>query len=398
MDITDQKIKDWGDLKLDDSTEWSLKKGWDLSYSSNAAIEKVSDIHTLWSLRSDWEELSKKFELPLLEIDLFLAGTKAFSSSSTLEVITLRKEKLIAAAPLALKGVIIPHLEILGSSILREPGGFIYQDEKSLMLLIDVLLATHIPIYLRGIYQESLTAKLLYQKLQEYDEGFYEMEQFKIPYVDTKGDWGSFMQGMSSGRRSNFRRLKRRVEERGRVEFKLVIPSIENVDHYLKEVMDVEASNWKGRMGTAIKTHPTLHIFFREYAKYMAQKGKLRLFFMQVNGESIAVQFAVEHADRLWIYKIGYDEKWGFCSPGKLLMHHVVQYCFESELDGCEFMGNNDRWLHIWASGVHDLVSYSIYPNTLKGKAARLQDKLTAKYHDAINNGKYKWQVSRKRG
>ncbi|NIV15381.1 MAG: GNAT family N-acetyltransferase [Aliifodinibius sp.] len=162
-------------------------------------------------------------------------------------------------------------------------------------------------------------------------------------------------------------------------------------------MMEVEAANWKGKMGTAIKTHDTLQKFFTELAYLMCKENYLRLFFLKVNGEPIATQYAIEHSNRLWILKIGYDERWGNFSPGTLLMDRVVKYCFDQKLEACEFLGNNDDWLHDWATGVHELVSYKIYPKTVTGILTEYQDQLAESYHNVFNHLKYKW-VFRKGG
>jgi CelD/BcsL family acetyltransferase involved in cellulose biosynthesis len=134
-------------------------------------------------------------------------------------------------------------------------------------------------------------------------------------------------------------------------------------------------------MGTAMKTHPTLSKFFRNFAKLTSEQGRLHLFFLKVGDQNVAVQFTMVYANRLWIYKIGFDEDWAWCSPGILLMNKVVKYCFENDLERCEFLGHDESWLHIWANGFRELISYKIYPKTLTGKLVKLSDRLRAYYH-----------------
>ena len=351
----------------------------------------ISDLPDLLSYQAQWDSLCMKTGKPILCSSWFIAGTNGFSRSSNLSMAAITNGKLKAVAPLAKKGNVLPHLELLGSSILLEPGGILFDSPDALRLLIYRLLETNSSFLLKKLYKNSLEVKVLENELRSKTSFHYSTEESKVPYVDTTGDWKQVEEKMPSKKRSNFRRLKRKLEKIGELEFQIVIPSEENFETYFEKVLDVEAANWKGKMGTAIKTHPSLREFFAEYASQMTSKGQLRLIFLNVNGEPIAVQIAVEFGNRLWILKIGYNEKWRKYSPGVLLMDHVVKYCFDQNLDGCEFLGSNEDWLHDWATGVHELISYNIYPKSFKGILTKYRDQLAVSYHDVVNHLKYKW-------
>jgi len=52
------------------------------------------------------------------------------------------------------------------------------------------------------------------------------------------------------------------------------------------------------------------------------------------DGAAIAMQLIVEHASRLWIYKVGYDEEWAEHSPGLQLMWEVMRHACLSRMRG----------------------------------------------------------------
>jgi len=354
---------------------------------------QIKGLSELLSYKNSWESLTEEFPHPLLDANWFIAGSKGFSSTSLLNMFIVYSEhkQLKAIAPLASKGKILPHLEILGSSILREPGGFLYDDIHSLQLLIKRLLASNEPLFLSKLYQNSAEVKLIETEIKDRNSVIVDREYSRIPFVDTKKDWDSIKRNTSSSKRSNFRRLNRKIEKKGKVNFQVISPNQDNFKSYLNDLMKVEASNWKGKMGTAIKTHEALRDFFTELAYLMASESKLRLIFLTVDETPIAAQFAIEHSNRLWILKIGYDERWSHFSPGTLLMDKVVKYCFDEGLESCEFLGNNDDWLHDWATGVHELISYNIYPKTFNGILTKYRDQLAVSYHALVNHLKYKW-------
>ena len=154
------------------------------------------------------------------------------------------------------------------------------------------------------------------------------------------------------------------AEAKGKVEFEVAPLSSDKINDYLTELFEVEAASWKGRTGTAMKSYKSLGQFFRYYSALESERGNLRLFFLRVNGKAIAAQLTVVHANRLWVFKIGHDESWSSCSPGILLMHNVIRYCFDEGLESCEMLGSDEPWLHIWGNEVHSVLTYRIYPRT----------------------------------
>lgn len=373
----------------------------ELTTSKNEKLqfEQINNFHELESYVMPWNKLSKNFSNPLLDVNWYLAGSKGFSNSSqpAMMLLTTGKGEIKAIAPLASKGKFLPHLEILGTSILREPSGFLYDSENSLKILINSALKLRRPLYLRGLYEDSSEVRILKNKLESRDSEFYSKEYLKIPYVNTNGDWSSFEAGLTSSKRTNIRRLQRKAKKQGEVSFEVITPTASNIDHYLDLMFKIEASNWKGRMGTAIGKHEALHDFFKEYAYLMTLEGKLRLNFMYLDRIPIAAQLAVEYANSLWLFKIGYDEKYRSLYPGILLMNYVVKYCYDNGLNSCEFLGNNDKWLHHWATGVHELVSYRIYPNSLYGRLVNSWDHINRYYHDLRNAITYRWAQFKER-
>lgn len=353
---------------------------------------QIRELEELLKYSEAWKALSEEIENPLFSINWFIAGTKGFENTSQLKMslVQTEEDQLKAVAPLATKGKIFPHLEILGSSILREPGGFLYDDIDSLKILIRRLLGSNEPLFLSKLYHNSAEVKLIEKEIKDRNSINVSREYSQIPYVDTIDGWDNIRRNTSSSKRANFRRLDRKIAKEGKVDFQVISPDPDNFQKYLNDLMEVEAANWKGKMGTAVKTHDALRKFFEELAYLMASEGRLRLIFLSVDETPIAAQYAIEQSNRLWILKIGYDERWSNFSPGTLLMDKVVKYCFDKDLEGCEFLGNNDDWLHDWATGVHKLVSYHIYPKTFSGLLTKYRDLLAVRYHDLLNYFKYK--------
>jgi CelD/BcsL family acetyltransferase involved in cellulose biosynthesis len=325
------------------------------------------DPEAIGAAQPEWDALEAQFGSPMLQNAWTASCARAISKDlEPYLLVTRYGGKLHAIAPMSRSRQVSHRWELLGSTLLNEPGGFLYHDEESLDATLEQLLDHNQPIYLKGLRQTSREVQRLEHLLIERNFIRLRLEERK-PFVAIRGNWKQFEKQLSSSRRSSMRRLQRQAEKHGALSFEMVAPTADTYMEPLAEMMRVEAASWKGRAGSAIQTDPQLTTFFNTYAREMAGLGELRIFFLKIEGQVIAAQFTVEHANRLWIFKIGHDEEWNFCSPGILLMHHVVQYCFDNQLESCEFLGNDESWLHIWANDIHSLFTYKIYPKTLRG-------------------------------
>jgi CelD/BcsL family acetyltransferase involved in cellulose biosynthesis len=95
----------------------------------------------------------------------------------------------------------------------------------------------------------------------------------------------------------------------------------------------------------------------------------LRLAFMRIGGQAVAMQLMTESAGRLWLLKIGYDESYAACSPGQQLMLYVIGEAARRGLRAIEFLGEEEPWTRLWTSAARHCVAVRAYPWTVQGVA-----------------------------
>lgn len=342
---------------------WSLCQG----YHKDTMVEIIQNLATLQSLAGRWNALAERFKTPVLRHEWFAACAEAFCPPAQLAIVVIRsQEEILAIAPLVIeKRFGVERVELLGTCVLQEPSGFLYKDEGALAESVDAVVALRKPIRLRRIPAPSSEGILLNKICQR--RAFWMCTNAPcsalIPILTS---WAEFEQKISSSGRARLRRARKRAGEFGRVQFEVLSPDPANLKPYLDEVFQVEASGWKQRKGTSMRSKPELERFFRSYSKATAGLGMLRLCFLRIEGRAVAVQLAVEYANRFWVLKIGYDEAWARCSPGILLMHETIRYAFEHKLEGFEFLGSDEPWLHIWTDQLHAYETHLISPFSLR--------------------------------
>lgn len=338
------------------------------SVDRSPQVEIIHHLGDLQALAVEWNALSQRFCTPLLSHEWFMACAEAFCPPDQLSIVVIRAHgRMIAAAPLVItRRQNIERLELLGTSFLCEPSGFLYTDTTSLRTLIKVVLGMRKPLLFRRLWSASPEATLLREVCRAYPV-FVVTHPSGSPWIPITTEWDAFEAALAPSRRSCFRRARRRAEAYGQVLVELCFPSLNRLDQYLEEVFRVEATGWKGRHGSAILLNPQLQRFFNLYAWAAARSGILRIGVLRIAGNVVAAQLAVEYANRFWVLKIGYDEGWARCSPGLLLMHETIRSAFERGLEAYEFLGSDEPWIHIWTDHVRRDITHRVYPLSGKG-------------------------------
>ena len=238
----------------------------------------------------------------------------------------------------------------VGHKELGEPGDFYYVDEASLKALIEALYELRMPIALDRTWGD---AKSVDQLVSAYrGRGVVTINDAgSCPYIDLESCNGDSDQLLSRSLHSDLRRSRRKAETLGEVTFDVHAPVSEQEFLPLYEqAMRVEAAGWKGRSGTALAMAQKQRNFFRRYGCSMAERGALRLAFLRIGPKIVAMQYAVQANDRIWVLKIGYDEQYRSCSPGMLLMQSMLRYAADCGLRSYEFLGSPAPWINRWTT------------------------------------------------
>lgn len=189
------------------------------------------------------------------------------------------------------------------------------------------------------------------------------------PYIPLPFEWEELNGRLDSRFRQNLRRRRRRLEEHGAVSFE-TIRGLDGLDEALENAFAIEASGWKGRGSSAIRSQPETTGFYAAWARQLANSGRLRLSFLKVDDRRIAFHFAHVTRGRYHLPKCGFDEGWRECSPGQLLMVDVLRQCIEEHVETFEFLGHMMTWKRDWTPLVRPHATLWAFRRNLPGTAA----------------------------
>jgi len=140
-----------------------------------------------------------------------------------------------------------------------------------------------------------------------------------------------YLMAAKSGRHlRELRRKERRLAEGGKVEYS-TLEAKGDGPAAIEEFLQLEASGWKGREGSAIKLREGGHDFFMAMGRGAFAKDRLILQSLRVAGKVIASKFNVVGGKGAYVLKIAFDEDYSRYSPGDLLELENMRW----------FQGNN---------------------------------------------------------
>lgn len=276
--------------------------------------------------------------------------------------------------PTALAAFVRPHgggpLEALGVKQLFEPMDFLHESAEALEALVRLLKASGEAVHLPRIPADS-PAVPAFSRAYRAGTGFVRRAPTNgYPVLALDEGWKEPESRLNAGRRSDLRRARRKAERFGAISFELKLPTPVELPSLLDEAWLVEGAGWKGARGSALHCDPLRGPFFRRFAGAVAARGMLRLAFMRIDHRPIAMQLAIESDDRLWLLKIGYDERYATCSPGQQLMCYVAGMAARRGLKSIEFLGEEEAWTRMWTDKACSCVSLRAFPFTTLGVSA----------------------------
>ena len=155
---------------------------------------------------------------------------------------------------------------------------------------------------------------------------------------------------VSSGRRKELRRQRRRLADNAPVSF-MIVSNVDEVRAALGDFLALEASGWKGQAGTAAELKPQTRTFMTAAVTALAAQGQARVARLMRGSQPIAALIMLRSGDTAWCWKIAYDESVAQASPGVQLMLDLTDDLLSdaaiARVDSCATAGH-PMIDHIW--------------------------------------------------
>jgi CelD/BcsL family acetyltransferase involved in cellulose biosynthesis len=345
--------------------------------ASSPRVQEVTDRTGFMALASEWNALVEATGNELFYRHEFLRiWIDNFAPHAQLRVLTLRdaQGQLTAALPLMAERVAMYGIPVRQLSATANPHSCRFdlvarEPEVAAAAFLahlradrgwDVLRLTDVP--------EGGTGWRLAEAARASGLATGAWESLQSPYVPLPSTWEAYQATLQSKFKANCRRRRKKLEEKGRVEFERVDGGLA-LDGKLEEGFALEQSGWKGQRGTAMAQDAGTRGFYTELARDAAYAGKLSLYYLRLEGRAVAFQYGLVHGGRYFLLKPGYDESLKECSPGQLLMDEVLQDCIARGLREFDFLGPDMVWKRDWTDKVRRHTWLFLFNDSAFGRA-----------------------------
>lgn len=313
----------------------------------------VEIVDSVAALAVEWEALAERLRAgPFISPDWVAAHWSSFGNGRLMIVAVRRDRRLGAVLPLARRG---NTARSVTNGQTPQFGVLAEDDELTAHAL--AALATHgvSRLMLSYVDREDPLAGAIRRHAAAHRQLLVERVMLRSPYIELNGTLADYRARRKSSFMADLRRRNRRLGEQGEVRLDVCDGSRE-LARLLAEGWELEASEWKDRLGTAVVARAETRRFYAEVARHAAAHGRLRLFFLRLDEAPIAFVFALQQGGVLYLIKGGFDPARGRMSPGQLLLERVIEQAFTTGLDRIELLGGDEAYKLAWTDTAHERV------------------------------------------
>jgi CelD/BcsL family acetyltransferase involved in cellulose biosynthesis len=189
-------------------------------------------------------------------------------------------------------------------------------------------------------------------------------------YVRLAGTWDEFYEKHASARtRSTDRRKHRRLSDKGEIACRITSGSDKTQFDSLSRVMiEQKAQRYREINARNILDDESYRGFFAAPTEELIASGQLQLAGLFVDGEPVTTHWGMVYDKRFYYYMPSFATgAWRRYSPGRLLLFHLFQWCFDNGIEIFDFTIGDESYKTDWCD--EDMPLYEYFePRTLKGR------------------------------
>jgi hypothetical protein len=302
-----------------------------------------------------WSALTRDAN-PFVTAEFFRLTHAHLARGPALLACATRGASMVGALPLSLEGRTLTSLRTDHS-----PYDDVVGDSAALAAIWRALRAESgwDALILRGVPSGSLLLRELPALAAADGARFVAKLGTRSPYLPLVG----FEARMDPKLRHNVRRLAGRIPG-------LAYERITRFDRAaIDEAYRIEASSWKGEVGTAIAQDRDVKRFYDALMRLHARRGELVVSFVTTDGRRVAMGLSVERGTTHYGVKIGIDPEMARWGVGQQWVHLAAGDAEARGLRTLDFLGTESEWKHHWTKLTTQRHTICVYPPSAGGLA-----------------------------
>jgi CelD/BcsL family acetyltransferase involved in cellulose biosynthesis len=159
--------------------------------------------------------------------------------------------------------------------------------------------------------------------------------------------WQDYCKSLSKPYRRKIRRLHEGYFDTGRAVIKLV-ENAEQFDHAWEILSDLHQQRRNSLGESGCFASPAFESFHQDAARRLLQNDMLRLFWLELDGKPIAIEYALQGPDSLMVYQSGMDPACLEHEPGNIMTIELLQWQLARGGGYMDFMRGDEPYKARW--------------------------------------------------
>jgi CelD/BcsL family acetyltransferase involved in cellulose biosynthesis len=148
---------------------------------------------------------------------------------------------------------------------------------------------------------------------------------------------------LGSKKLKELRRQRHRLAEHGAISLGVACTP-QQVAGAIETFLELEASGWKGRRGTALLQDLGDAAFIRRATVALAEQGQCEIVTLRAGETPVAAGIVLRHANRAFFFKLGVDESFARFSPGVQLTLELTRHlCADPRITSADSTASPDH-------------------------------------------------------
>jgi CelD/BcsL family acetyltransferase involved in cellulose biosynthesis len=128
----------------------------------------------------------------------------------------------------------------------------------------------------------------------------------------------------------------------------------------------------------SFERHAQNKAFHAALADAFTQTDRLRLYFLEADGDVVAALYGYEYEGRFAYYQSGFDPRWGRHSVGSLLLAWTIDDCIARGIGEFDFLRGDETYKRRWAHSDRTTRDAVIWNDTVRGRLHLAQKRAVA--------------------
>jgi CelD/BcsL family acetyltransferase involved in cellulose biosynthesis len=209
-------------------------------------------------------------------------------------------------------------------------------------------------------------AKALRAQLGPKDAARRESVSARISFIPLPASWDAYLETLHRDRRNVVRRFRRKLEALPAARF-FTWQDPKTLDSAIDRLIELHLMRWTDRSDSHAFSSQAYIGFHREVMHACLEKGWLRLFCIEAEGQIMAMLYCYRYRDRMYYFQGGFDPGMSKLRPGLVMMGHAIEQAILEGAGVYDMLRGEYDFKTQWAKEKHDTVQIAFSRNTPGG-------------------------------